>query len=155
MNPGDRISRWLAESARAAWGKALTYQSGSFTEGWLWLCATADWSSCGVGRGASAKITDHRRPASTDDANTAPTSDAIRLGRLSFRLVQRCTSHMPSGDARIAPNENTSPMTNTTVAPKPLRTRRMRGTGLDVTGEAGDPTAIESVIGPFGTERAA
>jgi hypothetical protein len=149
MNPGDSINLWLAESARADWGKALAYQSGSFTDGRLWLCATADWSSCDVGRGASAKKIDHRRPANTDDAKTAPTSDAIRLGRLSFRLVQRRTSHMPRGDARIAPNEMTRPMRNTTVPPIPLRTRRMRETGLDVTGEAGDPTTIESVIDLF------
>src|SRR6266496_6314864 len=74
---------------------------------------------------------------------------------LSFRLVQRRTSHTPNGDARIAPNEMTRPMTNTTVPPMPPRTRRMRGMGLDVTGEAGDSAAIESVIDLFWTERAA
>jgi hypothetical protein len=88
-------------------------------------------------------MTDHRRPASTDDASTAPTTDAIRLGRRSFRLVQRCTSHIPSGDPRIAPNDKTRPKRNTTTPAMPLKIRRMSGMGVEETGVLGGPTGME------------
>ena len=132
MNSGDRIMRWLAESAAAAWGKALVYQSGSLILPLLWLCCMAESRSSDLGRGMSAKRADQRTTPSAADANTAPTSDDIRVGGRSWRLAQRRASHVPTGAARMAPKEITIPIMKTATPVSPLSKRMMNGIGRDV-----------------------
>src|SRR5438477_434318 len=127
-NPGDRIRRSLTESVRAPWGKSRVYHSGNFV-GWRCASVTAELSWSRVGRGISRNTIPQISMARTEDATTAPNSDAMRLGWRSRRLAQRATRYIPKGAPSAAPSDPTSATRQMTTPAIPLSRRTMSGLG--------------------------
>ena len=110
--------------------------SGALTVDWVRDSAAFCSISRIVPRGKATNNMMPRMRAATDDAMTAPTNEAARLGCRFSRTARRRMNNIPKGAANAVPAVKIAASTIRIVPPMPLSTRRRMLATLDARGVA-------------------